>query len=376
MSTLAHSFYEGRVLAVGFFQRGFFMLRLRRTRAFGFTLIELLVVIAIIGVLIALLLPAVQQAREAARRSQCKNNMKQIGLAVHNYLDSANIFPTFLVTQDDFSYVGSWLSRILPFMDNGAVYDRMNFNAWHDECGSNYFVRANKTAVQAKLGTYICPSDPNSSKQWDYSAGITPAGGQSVTNYGGTMWAGRIWGDGVTTAYQTPMFRAWLNNDASAATGLTDVNLLNRYDQNSPKTCSDGLSKTSFALELRCKVPGQAGAPATDPIGYTIYTWFLQNNPVWIVYQDCFYADSFSPWFVGPHVSPRFGINLPLDPTKLPTGLVSTGPLYLAAGSFHPGGCHSLQTDGSVQFMSENTNFQIIRALTTGSFNETADTPF
>src|SRR5258708_38456445 len=114
------------------------MQRSRKMNRWGFTLIELLVVIAIIGVLIALLLPAVQQAREAARKTQCKNNMHQIGLAIHNYADAARVFPTMLVNQDDFGVPCSWLARILPFMDNATLFDAMNMSAgyFNEGCGA------------------------------------------------------------------------------------------------------------------------------------------------------------------------------------------------------------------------------------------------
>src|SRR5882757_8514625 len=98
----------------------------------GFTLIELLVVIAIIAVLIALLLPAVQQAREAARRTQCKNNMKQLGLALHNYESSVTMFPPNLVPGVNFNYsAGNWgvLAYLSPYLDQSAVYNLMNLNA-------------------------------------------------------------------------------------------------------------------------------------------------------------------------------------------------------------------------------------------------------
>lgn len=96
----------------------------RRARSSGFTLIELLVVIAIIAILIALLLPAVQQAREAARRSQCKNNAKQLGLAIHNYHDTHLTFPISFTTDGRFDILGkgrSWMMGILPYIDQAPL---------------------------------------------------------------------------------------------------------------------------------------------------------------------------------------------------------------------------------------------------------------
>src|SRR5690606_38278365 len=123
------------------------------------TLIELLVVIAIIGVLVALLLPAVQQAREAARRSQCKNNLKQIGLALHNYHDTFNILPVENPLCPDAAGppVGNkrwgWIPMILPYMDQAALYNSFNFNiaSWQD---------TNFQYLQKVYPAFLCPSDP------------------------------------------------------------------------------------------------------------------------------------------------------------------------------------------------------------------------
>ena len=132
---------------------------LRKPNRHGFTLIELLVVIAIIGVLVGLLLPAVQQAREAARRSACSNNMKQIGLALHNYAHANREYlPTGWVSEDHHGDEGlgwGWSSQLLPFMEQQMIYDGIDFSA---SIGSH--AAATKTAV---IGTFLCPSDAGSS---------------------------------------------------------------------------------------------------------------------------------------------------------------------------------------------------------------------
>ena len=128
-----------------------------RTRR-GFTLIELLVVIAIIAVLIALLLPAVQQAREAARRTQCKNNLKQLGLALHNYHDVFNRLPmSQYVIPTGMPQAGllqrTWTRRILPFLDQATIYNQWNWT-------QGYAVGTNLTLIATPLAVFKCPSSP------------------------------------------------------------------------------------------------------------------------------------------------------------------------------------------------------------------------
>lgn len=137
----------------------------KRTRRRGFTLIELLVVIAIIAILIALLLPAVQQAREAARRSSCKNNMKQIGLALHNYHDVYSTFPPGSVRANGGEWGPSWWAFVLPYLDQAPLFNQLEFEGthtgWsHGNGNGNAGFRNGQRASGVIISPMICPSSP------------------------------------------------------------------------------------------------------------------------------------------------------------------------------------------------------------------------
>src|SRR5262249_27768879 len=129
----------------------------------AFTLIELLVVIAIIAVLIALLLPAVQGAREAARRAQCTNNVKQLGLAVHNYISQAAVFPALSVANhsQDWMYRSGWPAALLPHLEQSQVYNAVNYNVSLTDSSNN-------TAGVFQMATLLCPSENQQIRPSDF----------------------------------------------------------------------------------------------------------------------------------------------------------------------------------------------------------------
>src|SRR5947208_203728 len=162
----------------------------------GFTLVELLVVIAIIGVLVALLLPAVQSAREASRRSKCVNNLKQIGLATHNY---ENSFRTFPIGAYDCCY-GTWLLSLLPYVEQGSLYQQYvrpgAMEGFGGASGADirYGTAVNLPVTRTQIAAYTCPSDTKSADPGIIS-GVTFH--NYVSNYGNTV-RGRLNSQGVT----------------------------------------------------------------------------------------------------------------------------------------------------------------------------------
>ena len=356
-----------------------------KPRRSGFTLIELLVVIAIIALLIALLLPAVQQAREAARRTQCRNNFHQIGLAVHNYLSTFKVFPTITVTQDPFSCPNSWLAMCLPYLEQSVTYDKMNFNCTAAGPSlSNYCVRANITAMDTKMEAFICPSDLTNQPR-NYASGISPNSAQQPSNYAGVMYPVPSF---LTNKFGT--FHWWCDwsaadpgNNLCDAFGLAP-NLYYTHLTRNTRDFVDGTSGTFYAMEVRAKVPLITGVQNQED-GFwaepAYPLWFINFSWSWVAYQDYYYFNPVDPWFYSPITTPRYGINLAIGPpvaaTAILPGTASTvgglWPPYKNAGSYHPGGCHALNADGSVDFIGTTIDLGVLFAKTTIARGEQID---
>ncbi len=281
-------------------------------RKSGFTLIELLVVIAIIAILVALLLPAVQQAREAARRSQCKNNLKQIGLAIHNYHDTANCFPMSANHRVAGNNGFSWIAMSLPHMEASNLYNKLNFNRpLIDTSGGN-----NRQLIQTPLPLLLCPSDPTPAVRRDLAAWWAWPGEPSPTvgaNQGGPA--------GVTTymGYQGD----WFDSDPPDGVFERSPARLVTF-----RHVTDGLSNTMIVGE---------------------------RSPTWSPW--CAWAAGNGAWIVD-----RYPLNSVRQTAQQPNNTESGGIKY-GAVSMHVEGMQALYADGSVHFISDSIDFTLYKRL-------------
>jgi prepilin-type N-terminal cleavage/methylation domain-containing protein len=336
----------------------------RSRRSLGFTLIELLVVIAIIGVLIGLLLPAVQQAREAARRSQCSNNLKQIGLAIHNYHDTYKMFPTHLGFVDATNPVGvnptpaqwvnpnGWLVMIAPYIDQGSTYDALNTSRQRDpnSLGAPYLVYyVNATALNTTQSTFICPSDAT-------QKGATLLNPVFTGNVGGNITSTNYFGVMGSPYVGNRVRRGFFQYHQHNATG----DLAALPTPQSARTAVDGLSRTLFAIERVAHVVN-----GTDlGTGYTGGSHWFNSLPAWTGWgytgnqNGPVQPQSTIKFDFGTVICPQWGIN----PGRKVIGPVPLWPQHYGS-SFHPGGTHALNADGSTQFVSESISQVLLNAM-------------
>ncbi len=353
----------------------------------GFTLIELLVVIAIIAVLIALLLPAVQAAREAARRSQCTNNLKQIGVAMHNYHSTYDVFPIGVSasnntwnTNNGCSTLVTWNgwsvhAMLLPYLEATPIYNAINFSFDPLVCNSQNF---QNTAFLTIIPGFLCPTDPNSGKTGGY-----------INNYygclGTTIGSAQNYGQNSTGvfSYQIP-------------NGLAGI--------------TDGSSNTIAFGEALAGDAGRKGSTSTyagDGVAIACYQWIYDATDNASYYTNTVLPNCNSAWNTirtsGSNGSGTLGVNrgqywgwgaeaMSLFNTIVPPGSQQYGwsfcrsgcngccggsPCGLAdhaeianANSGHPGGSNMLFADGSVHFLKSTIAMNTYWALGTRLDNE------
>jgi len=309
--------------------------RARRSRSPGFTLIELLVVISIIALLIGLLLPAVQSAREAARRAQCQNHLKQIGLALHSYHDVFGSLPPGRMMTYDRRYAGtnppctsrivdkSFLVMLLPQLEQQALYNSINQDL-------TILGRENRTLHSTSVATFACPSDPASGppraadmKDMLDQGLASPGEGlqMSFTSY--SACAGSFY----VEAIPRPAARCLVPPQvlAQANGPFNDLSPI-RFS-----SITDGLSATIFVSEKSVSTFRQLDV--IDPSLAQRYGWFITGN----------FGDTIFTTFYPPNMIKKVSISAGLRQT-------------FAASSLHPNGLNVLLGDGGVRFVRDTIN--------------------
>jgi len=284
----------------------------------GFTLVELLVVIGIIGLLVALLLPAIQMAREAARKAQCKNNLRQIGVALHSYHDSLSSFPPAMIESSGWA----WSALVLPYLEKENLQDEIDFNFKPER-------PENADVIKVFVDTYVCPSASSPQLCTNFST-IPGVEDVAEANY-------------VCITTHEPVYAASAYaNKPPFASGVMSIGSRTRLAD-----VKDGTSTTIMVAEADA---------LQDPV-------FKRNNSAasnpWCPNGQCHLCRF---WCAVNQATTAYGINS-RDRQYLDHYLLS----------HHPGGAHFLFADGHVQFMSEDIEQSALVALTTRKGGEVID---
>lgn len=304
----------------------------------GFTLIELLVILLVIGLLVALLLPAVQSAREAARRVQCVNNLRQIGLALHGYLDTHSVFPAGSTGGYSFQVM------ILPFLDQAPVYHAINFQI------SDAIFAEHRTVVAHRIATYLCPSD-------------SIASGPNLLTFAPTSYAGC---QGVALSFQS-------------RTGVFDHDMFGGSTPFGLRDVTDGASSTVAASEW---LIGARGNPERlraifNPTMYLHFKkipfdQFLErcrNLDHMLLFDQTLFLKGIH-WHLGGGLSTLYNHNMRPNENTCYNTAASGLPGSISASSHHAGGCNTLRVDGSVHFTRDSIELATWRALGTRALGE------
>jgi len=299
------------------------MTRFRSSRP-AFTLVELLVVIAIIGILIALLLPAVQAAREAARRSQCTNNLKQIGLAMHNYEQVHKILP--LCQGSTVGKNRSWMVGILPFVELGSIYNQMDQRL-------SGFVAPNLALISQNLPAFLCPSDP-----WTATT-LTRADNAAALSIGLTCYAACV-GNHTNGATANPPLTYDAGYGNSAVDSGSTRGVISRMGWSAKfSDVTDGLSNTIFVGEV---------------------------IPKWCNWED---------WGYQNFATTAHPINYLNAGFKAGTYGGGNADECIGYRSMHPGGALFLMGDASSRFFSETMDYATYCYLASRAGGETLTMP-
>ena len=347
----------------------------------GFTLVELLVVIAIIGTLVGLLLPAVQSAREAARRSSCTNNLKQQGLALQNFHGQSGYFPSAQRSPDAASVRLGVFTLSLPFVEQQKLWDQ------YDQT-KNWSAVENIPVTTTRVPTYECPSSPKHGNQLDHNPdsfvggsgnwNVTPAGFNNgivaVGDYGGNLGVApgikatitgtsAVLGDTRNKADLVHESPAWISSQTAPTNGFLPKNT-----QLSIPDITDGLSNTIAILE-------SGGRPFVYRKGKQVSSVLVGTNAAhtngggWCrPASDLLFAGASSDGSTipGPFINKTNGFNHGSESYggtgfAAPYGTEGSSQPY----SFHPGGLNVLFGDGAVRFVSDSTDIAVFTSLLT-----------
>ena len=322
----------------------------------GFTLVELLVVIAIIGILVALLLPSVQQAREAARRMQCANKLKQLGLAAHNYASANNDkFPRLAEPAGDFDVGNSWYVALLPYMEETAIFDQLDLTAHPWLAHST--ATANKRIIDGtQFPAFVCPSSPH--PEFGNVERHTPGNGRPndamSTRPQYIALSGAVEDD---RAAPEPRFLEPDNDrccaccGGNAATGIFSPRGIMAPNDESARIGSvkDGLSKTILL--------GETSVPYFDALGEPLQVY---GRTGFLMGSDQFGQRGGTRYFHATSV--RYRINT--DSLELP-GVHPNFGVNLPLASAHSGGVNVAVGEGAVLFLSEEMDMLVLKRLAT-----------
>jgi prepilin-type N-terminal cleavage/methylation domain-containing protein/prepilin-type processing-associated H-X9-DG protein len=324
----------------------------------GFTLVELLVVIAIIGVLVALLLPAIQAAREAARRSQCLNNMKQLGIAFLNYESAKKEFPLATINPDPLAPPGTpvpginnWAPFILPYVEQGNLivgYD-LDVDWWREP---------NRAIVQNPLALLLCPSTPNQERFQDKPESSPP----NKTGYCGDYFTPTGVHMDINTSL--PADQQVVNYNEKLSTGadnlVLDGVIAEQYEfnkSNQIKNVSDGMSNTIMIGECVGREDVYRGREFFG-VDYTGSPPIRARGGAWATTDNPYPIGSRNPW------KAAFGT---IPGTVAINNSNEWGHCYY---SFHPSGANFTFADGSVRYLNEDISLRTLADLTTRAGTE------